>query len=113
MDTQIALLFVVGFGVSILCSAFFSGAETALLSLGRIDMQRLREKGGRRAVLVYDEMGRRHAGPQHPVRTHGVSGHGQASKRRAEVVEREPGVEEGSDDHVAGDARKCIEIQYA
>ncbi|HEV2064354.1 MAG TPA: hemolysin family protein [Thermoanaerobaculia bacterium] len=52
MDTHIALLFVVGFGVSILCSAFFSGAETALLSLGRIDMQRLREKGGRRAVLV-------------------------------------------------------------
>jgi putative hemolysin len=52
MDTHIALLFAVGLAVSILCSAFFSGSETALLSLGRIDMQRLREKGGRQAVLV-------------------------------------------------------------
>lgn len=52
MDTHLALLFVSGLVVSILCSAFFSGAETALLSLGRIDMQRMREKGGRRAVLI-------------------------------------------------------------
>ncbi len=52
MDTHIAILFLAGLAVSILCSAFFSGAETALLSLGRIDMQRLREKGGRRAGLV-------------------------------------------------------------
>lgn len=52
MQTNIALLFGIGLAVSILCSAFFSGSETALLSLGRIDMQRLREKGGRQAVLV-------------------------------------------------------------
>ena len=67
----------------------------------------------RRAVIVHDEMSRRYARAQHLRRTHGVAGHGQASERRAEVVEREPGVEEGSDDHVAGDARKGVEIQHA
>jgi putative hemolysin len=52
MDTHLALLFAVGLPLSILFSAFFSGSETALLSLGRIDMQRMREKGDRRAVLI-------------------------------------------------------------
>ena len=52
MNTNIALLFAVGLALSILFSAFFSGSETALLSLGRIDMQRMREKGDRRAVLI-------------------------------------------------------------
>ena len=52
MDQSLALLFVVGLALSILVSAFFSGSETALLSLGRIDMQRMREKSDRRAALI-------------------------------------------------------------
>lgn len=52
MDTHLALLFVVGLALSLLFSAFFAGSETAFLSLGRIDMQRMREKGDRRAVLI-------------------------------------------------------------
>jgi putative hemolysin len=52
MNTQLALVFVGGLALSILFSAFFSGAETALLSLGRIDMQRMREAGDRRAALI-------------------------------------------------------------
>lgn len=45
-------LFVVLFLVSVGFSAFFAGAETALVSLGRIDLQRLREKGDRRATII-------------------------------------------------------------
>lgn len=52
MDTHLAFAFVVFLALSVLLSAFFSGAETALLSLGRIDMQRMREKGDRRAALI-------------------------------------------------------------
>ena len=47
-------LFVVLFLVSVAFSAFFAGAETALVSLGRIDLQRLREKGDRRALIIRD-----------------------------------------------------------
>jgi putative hemolysin len=52
MDAYIALLFGACLALSVLLSAFFSGAETALLSLGRIDMQRMREKGDRKAVII-------------------------------------------------------------
>jgi CBS domain containing-hemolysin-like protein len=47
-------LFVALFLVSVAFSAFFAGAETALVSLGRIDLQRLREKGDRRALIIRD-----------------------------------------------------------
>jgi CBS domain containing-hemolysin-like protein len=47
-------LFVVLFVVSVGFSAFFAGAETALVSLGRIDLQRLREKGDRRSMIIRD-----------------------------------------------------------
>ena len=51
MDLQTALfgvLFLLSLGVS----AFFAGAETALVSLGRIDLQRMREKGDRRGAIL-------------------------------------------------------------
>jgi putative hemolysin len=53
MDLQTSL-FVALFLVSVALSAFFAGAETALVSLGRIDLQRLREKGDRRALIIRD-----------------------------------------------------------
>src|SRR6476646_11827736 len=51
MNLQMGL-FLGLFVLSVACSAFFAGAETALVSLGRIDMQRLREKGDRRSTLI-------------------------------------------------------------
>jgi len=52
MDPHIALFFGICLALSVLCSAFFAGAETALLSLGRIAMQRMREKGDRKAAMI-------------------------------------------------------------
>lgn len=40
------------FLLSLAFSAFFAGAETALVSLGRIDMQRFREKGDRVGAVI-------------------------------------------------------------
>jgi putative hemolysin len=45
-------LYVLAFVLSLLLSAFFAGSETALLSLGRIDLQRMREKGDRRGAII-------------------------------------------------------------
>ena len=38
--------------LSLLLSAFFAGSETALVSLGRIDLARLRESGDPRAAII-------------------------------------------------------------
>jgi putative hemolysin len=46
------LLFIVLLVLSLGLSAFFAGSETALVSLSRIDLQRLREKGDRRAPIL-------------------------------------------------------------
>ncbi len=51
MDPQI-LLYALAFGLSLLASAFFGGSETALVSLGRIDLQAMREKGDRRGAII-------------------------------------------------------------
>ncbi len=51
MDPQ-TLLYIVAFLLSLAASAFFGGSETALVSLGRIDMQAMREKGDRRGALI-------------------------------------------------------------
>ena len=51
MEPQI-LLYVVAFVLSCAFSAFFAGSETALVSLGRIDLQAMREKGDRRGALI-------------------------------------------------------------
>jgi magnesium and cobalt exporter, CNNM family len=46
------LLFLVLLALSLGLSAFFAGAETALVSLTRIDLQRLREQGDRRGAIL-------------------------------------------------------------
>jgi putative hemolysin len=45
-------VFVALFVLSLAVSAFFAASETALVSLSRIDLQRLREKGDRRGGLI-------------------------------------------------------------
>ncbi|MGH9366603.1 MAG: hemolysin family protein [Thermoanaerobaculia bacterium] len=51
MDPQ-SVLFLTLLLLSLGLSAFFAGAETALLSLGRIDLQRLRESGDAKGKLI-------------------------------------------------------------
>jgi putative hemolysin len=46
------LLYLFLFVLSLLLSAFFAGSETALVSLGRIDLARLRESGDPRATII-------------------------------------------------------------
>jgi CBS domain containing-hemolysin-like protein len=46
------LLFLVLLALSIGLSAFFAAAETALVSLSRIDLQTLRERGDRRGAII-------------------------------------------------------------
>ncbi len=48
------VLFLVLLALSLGLSAFFSGSETALISLSRVDLQRLRERGGRRGAIIRD-----------------------------------------------------------
>jgi CBS domain containing-hemolysin-like protein len=45
-------LFLALFLLSLLVSAFFAAAETALVSLSRIDLQRMREEGDRRGAII-------------------------------------------------------------
>jgi putative hemolysin len=53
MDVQSALFFALLL-LSLGLSAFFAGAETALVSLGRIDLQRMRESGDPKGKLIRD-----------------------------------------------------------
>jgi putative hemolysin len=46
------ILYVVAFILSMAFSAFFAGSETALVSLSRIDLQGMREKGDRRGLMI-------------------------------------------------------------
>lgn len=46
------VLFSLGLVLSLALSAFFAGAETALVSLGRIDLQRMREAGDKRGAII-------------------------------------------------------------
>jgi putative hemolysin len=51
MEAQ-SLLYISAFVLSLAAAAFFGGSETALFSLGRIDLQAMREKGDRRGALI-------------------------------------------------------------
>jgi putative hemolysin len=51
MDPQ-TLLYVAAFLISLVLSGFFAASETALVSLGRIDLQRMREKADRRGAMI-------------------------------------------------------------
>jgi putative hemolysin len=50
--TARSLVFAVLLFLSLALSAFFAGSETALVSLSRIDLQTLREKGDRRGAII-------------------------------------------------------------
>jgi putative hemolysin len=51
LDPQVTL-YGLAFLLSLLMSGFFAGSETALVSLGRIDLQAMRERGDRRGALI-------------------------------------------------------------
>jgi hypothetical protein len=56
------------------------------------------------------EFGRRHAGAKHAVGGDARADR-EAAERRTQVVERQPGVDERAERHVAGDPREAVEIQ--
>jgi hypothetical protein len=67
--------------------------------------------GGSGHVLVHAEFGRRHTGPQHAIGVDVRVAQRQAAEGPPQVVERQAGVEQRAERHVAGDAREAIEIQ--
>ena len=62
-------------------------------------------------VLVHTELGRGHAGSQDAIGMDVRIAEREAAERLAQIVERQAGVEQGAERHVAGDAGETIEIQ--
>ena len=62
-------------------------------------------------VLVDGELRRRHAGAQHAIGVDVDAGEREAAKRALQLVERQAGIEQGAERHVARDAREAIEIR--
>jgi putative hemolysin len=52
MEHSQTVLYVLAFVLSLLFSGFFAGSETALVTLGRIDLQAMRERGDRRGAII-------------------------------------------------------------
>ncbi len=52
MDVYIIVLQLAGLGLLLFLSAFFSGSETALFSLSKIQTERLRQEDGKRGAIV-------------------------------------------------------------
>ena len=67
----------------------------------------------RGAVFVDDELRGRHAGAQYLLRADVVTGHGKAAERALQLVERQAGVDERAERHVARDAGEAIKVQDA
>ena len=62
---------------------------------------------------MHPELRRRHTGPEHAVGGDGVAVEGQAAQSAPQIVERQPGIDERTKHHVAGDAGKAVEVQNA
>ena len=52
MEHSQTALYVFAFVLSLVFSGFFAGSETALVALGRIDLQAMRERGDRRGAII-------------------------------------------------------------
>jgi len=57
------------------------------------------------------ELGGANTRTRHAFRPHRVGGYRQAAERASNICERHAGVDEGAQHHVAGRARKAIEVQ--
>ena len=65
------------------------------------------------AVLADHEFRCRHARAQHSVDAYVAPVEGQAAERAFQLVERQPGVHEGAQQHVPGNPGEAVEIQHA
>ncbi len=63
------------------------------------------------AVFADDKLRRRDPRPEHALRADLVAGDGEASERGLQPVERQAGVEQRAEHHVARDAGEAVEIQ--
>ena len=70
-----------------------------------------RIRSARALFCMHTELRRRHAGPQHALRRHAAVLDRKTAEGRAQVVERQPEVEQRTDHHVARQAGETIEIQ--
>ena len=64
------------------------------------------------AVFVDAELGRSNARAQHPRGMHVGVAQRERTQRALQLFERQTGVETGAERHVAGDARKAIEVHH-
>ena len=64
-------------------------------------------------VLVDDELRRRHAGAKDTLGVDVITRYREAAKRASQLVERQPGVEQRTEHHVARDAGETIEVEHA
>jgi hypothetical protein len=64
-------------------------------------------------MLGHGEFRGRDSGTKHALGADVVSGHGQAAEGAFQVVERQPGVQKRPEHHVAGNARKAVEVENA
>src|SRR5262249_27369347 len=68
-----------------------------------------------RVMLVFHhvELGRRHTRAKDASRGYFVIGHGQTAERASQLVERQTGIEEGTEQHVPRDTGETIKIENA
>ena len=78
---------------------------------GAGDVRRLTRRRSAPSSLDQVELRRRHSRPQHPLGGELVLADAEAPERAAEVLEREPRVEQRAEDHVARGAIETVEIQ--
>ena len=63
------------------------------------------------AMFMDDELRRRDAGPQDTLGVDVIAGHREAAERPLELIERQTGVKERAERHVARDAGETVEVQ--
>ena len=88
--------------MSVIMTAGVAVIVKILLGNGRV---------ARLAVLVHDELRGRDARPEHTPRADVEPRHGQTSERAFHILEREAGIDQCAEDHVARDTGKTIEVQ--
>src|SRR6188508_108904 len=66
----------------------------------------------RRRVLATDaELRGADTGPRDPLSPDSVGGNRQTAQRRPDIVERDTGVDERAENHVAGSSRRTVEVE--